>query len=136
VNPMGVDPKRVVGALLVRQGDVLLGLRASHKTFPNCWDMFGGHIEAGETEVDTLVRELGEELGINPTQFQKVQHLVLGHNQQCMDLAIYVVTEWGGGEPVMLGDEHSEIRWFCITEVSRLTNLTTNEIKIIIQALE
>jgi 8-oxo-dGTP diphosphatase len=133
---MGVDPKRVVGALLVRQGNVLLGLRAPHKTYPDCWDMFGGHIEAGETEVETLVRELGEELGINPTQFQKVQHLLFGHDQHYLDLAIFVVTEWDGGEPDMLGDEHSEIRWFFITEVSRLTNLTTNEIKTIIQALE
>ena len=69
--------ERVVGAFLIRRGSVLLGLRAPHKTFPNCWDMFGGHVEADETEFETLVRELREELGIVPTQFRKVQHLKL-----------------------------------------------------------
>jgi 8-oxo-dGTP diphosphatase len=129
------NTKKVVGALLVRDGRVLLGLRAPHKTFPNCWDMFGGHVEAGETEVEALVRELGEELGITPTQFHKVQHLLLEHDRNYSDLAIYVVTHWSGGEPVKLGDEHTEIRWFTSAEMSRLKGLTTNEIKTIIQKL-
>ena len=32
--------------------------------FPNHWDLFGGHLEAGETPEQALVREVKEELGI------------------------------------------------------------------------
>lgn len=33
------------------------------RTFPDCLATFGGHIEAGETPIHALVRELKEELG-------------------------------------------------------------------------
>jgi 8-oxo-dGTP diphosphatase len=32
--------------------------------FPNHWDFFGGHLEAGETPEEALLREVKEELGI------------------------------------------------------------------------
>lgn len=32
--------------------------------FPNHWGFFGGGTDPGESETDTLVRELGEELGL------------------------------------------------------------------------
>ena len=56
-----------VGALLVHDGRVLLGRRAENRDWlPGAWDVFGGHIEPGETEEAALRRELREELGIEP----------------------------------------------------------------------
>lgn len=36
--------------------------------FPDHWDLFGGHIEDGETPEEALVREVKEELGIDLKQ--------------------------------------------------------------------
>jgi len=41
--------------------------------FPNHWDFFGGHVEAGESPEQALVRELKEELAIELTQSQFVR---------------------------------------------------------------
>lgn len=54
----------VVGAL-VDHGRVLLGHRhPSRRWYPDVWDLPGGHVEQGESEVAALVRELREELDV------------------------------------------------------------------------
>jgi 8-oxo-dGTP pyrophosphatase MutT (NUDIX family) len=51
----------MVGAVLVRDGTLLLGLRSpARRLCPNCWDTIGGHVEPGETVEETLRRELEE----------------------------------------------------------------------------
>lgn len=59
---------REVAAVILRNpsGEFLCYLRTDTPSipFPNHWDLFGGHIEPGETPEEALVREVEEELGI------------------------------------------------------------------------
>jgi 8-oxo-dGTP diphosphatase len=135
VSSDDVHVQKVVGAFLVDNGKVLLGLRAPHKSFPNCWDMFGGHIEEGETEETALSRELQEELGIIPTRLRKIEHISSRQDCHFLDLSIYEVTEWLGGQPRMLGNEHLEIKWFELPDAVRLPNLALEDVRAVIRAL-
>ena len=57
-------PRCVVGALL-SDGKVLLVRRSPQRQFyPNVWDLFGGHVEEGESPEDALRREALEELQV------------------------------------------------------------------------
>ncbi len=49
------------------QNEILIQQRSSNKKFfPNMWSNTGGASKAGETSVETVIRELKEELDINP----------------------------------------------------------------------
>ena len=53
-----------VGIILRPDGQILLGQRPADKPWPGWWELPGGKIEAGETVLQALARELEEELGI------------------------------------------------------------------------
>jgi len=44
-------------------GKYLLGRRSDKVSNPGKWAFFGGHLEEGETLLEALMRELGEEMG-------------------------------------------------------------------------
>ncbi len=64
-----------VGALIADpRGRVYVQKRAPHRAlFPNCWDIAGGHVEAGETLHQALGREIAEETG---WRLSRVLHLI------------------------------------------------------------
>jgi 8-oxo-dGTP diphosphatase len=69
--------KRVVAALIVKDGKLLVCQRTRHQTMPLKWEFPGGKIEEGEQPRAALRRELEEELGILATvgdEVKRIQH--------------------------------------------------------------
>jgi len=89
--------KRVVAALIVQDGKLLVCQRTRHQTMPLKWEFPGGKIEEGEQPRDALRRELDEELGIEATigdELARVQHEY--PNGGMVELRFYVVRKFSG----------------------------------------
>lgn len=87
--------KRVVAALIVRDGKLLVCQRTRHQTMPLKWEFPGGKIEEGEQPRDALRRELEEELGILATigdEVARIQHEY--PNRSMVEIRFYVVREF------------------------------------------
>jgi len=89
--------KRVVAALIVKDGKILVCQRTKHQTMPLKWEFPGGKIEEGEQPRDALRRELDEELGIDATigdEVARIRHEYRSGNS--VELRFYVVHEFRG----------------------------------------
>ena len=89
--------KRVVAALIVKDGQVLICQRTSQQTMPLKWEFPGGKIEPGEGEEAALRRELEEELGINAAIGPKITTIRHNYaNGGMVELNFFVVEEFAG----------------------------------------
>jgi len=68
--------KRVVAALIVKDGLILACQRTRHQPMPLKWEFPGGKIEEGEQPRDAMHRELEEELGIVAEVGSEVRRIV------------------------------------------------------------
>ena len=105
----------VVVAALFRDGQVLLVHRSPHRrAYPDVWDLPGGHIETGETELAALTREMHEELGVQIAGGSAIHlcRLDIGHGGESVRLSAWIVGAWQGTPANVALDEHDQIRWF------------------------
>src|SRR6185437_6091459 len=89
--------KRVVAALIWREGTILICQRTRHQPMPLKWEFPGGKIEEGEQPRDALRRELDEELGIAAVignEVVRIQHKYPGGNS--VELRFFDVREFAG----------------------------------------
>src|SRR5246500_5863463 len=101
--------KRVVAALIVKQGKGLVCQRTRHQTMPLKWEFPGGKIEEGEQPRAALRRELEEELGIHATigdELARIQHEY--PNGGMVELRFFIVREYKG---VLENRIFKDIQW-------------------------
>ncbi|MFH8565955.1 NUDIX hydrolase [Streptomyces sp. NPDC017988] len=65
-SPVPADGGRwTVGAVILNRDGAAFAQRRGpgRRLFPDCWDIVGGHVQPGESPLDTLAREVAEETG-------------------------------------------------------------------------
>ncbi len=109
----------VVGALIKNEdGAIFVQKRAmDRKLFPGCWDIAGGHVEAGETLYTALAREVVEETGwrlVKITDLVKVFDWEDARNGRTMKKREFDFLAQVAGDlndPQIENDKFSEFRW-------------------------
>jgi 8-oxo-dGTP diphosphatase len=97
-------------ALLDRDGRVLIARRPEGKAMAGLWEFPGGKVEAGETPEAALVRELREELGVEPCErcLQPLAFALHAYEDFHLLMPLYICRQWDGfARPL----EGQEIAW-------------------------
>lgn len=121
-SDFGTKSKKKRGTSIIFLNDkdqILLFLRDDKKTipFPNTWDVLGGHVEDRETPVETIVREIDEEMEIildNPKLFN-VYDLVDRIEHTFWQRANFDIAQ-------IVLHEGQRLRWFTEGEIERMTD--------------
>ena len=110
--------KRVVAALIVKDGKILACQRTRHQVMPLKWEFPGGKIEDGEQPRDAMRRELEEELGIKAEVGDEVSRIVHEYpSGGSVELRFYVVRSYQGEIENRI---FKEIRWVDPAELGKL----------------
>lgn len=113
------------GAIVVDDGRVLLVKHnAGH------WDFPKGHVEEGETEFETAIREVKEETNID-IKIEKENRYISEYSpkENVMKTVIYFIGEKVGGEDKPQIEEVSDVEWIDVNKaVERITHQRSKEI--------
>ena len=99
-------------ALVDRDGRVLLAQRPAGKKLAGMWEFPGGKVEAGETPEAALIRELGEELGIDTAESCLAPLSFASHSYDDFHLImlVFVCRKWHGHPKPLEGGDLAWVR--------------------------
>jgi len=106
-----------VGAVIKDDAGRLLLIKRGHEPAAGRWSIPGGRIEAGESDVDALVREVREETGLEVAAGR-----LLGAVQRpglagaVVDIRDYLAVVTGG--ELAAGDDAADARWVPAAQVA------------------
>jgi 8-oxo-dGTP diphosphatase len=86
--------RRVSLAILINGDRLLLYLRDKKPeiSYPDHWALLGGQVEAGETPLEAVAREIKEEIGSRASNLVFRQKIDVVGNPECDDHQIYLFT--------------------------------------------
>ena len=114
-RPAGPALRFVAAALIVRDGEVLIGQRRPNQPMALLWEFPGGKIETGESPQQALARELHEELGIQATIGPPI--IRIRHNYRhggAVDLQFFKVREFAGE---IVNHIYEQIKWVKLADL-------------------
>ncbi len=98
----------VAGALCDAHGRVLIAQRPPLKHMAGRWEFPGGKVAAGESEVQALMRELHEELGIRARDPQFCLRLTHAYPDRTVELSFWIVRDFAGDPQ---GRDGQQLKW-------------------------
>jgi 8-oxo-dGTP diphosphatase len=107
----------VVGAVIVRDGEILCARRGPGGETGGLWEFPGGKVEPGETPQQALRREIAEELGCTITVGDHLTTTTHEYAEVTIVLATYRCA-LVDGTPVPT--EHTELTWLPPSELACL----------------
>ncbi len=103
-----MTPIEVVGAVIVRAGQVLCAKRSTTRRMPGRWEFPGGKVEIGESLEAALEREIREELDCRVLVGAKVVTAVHEYDFGKIRLTTFYADLVDG---LPSATEHEELRW-------------------------
>lgn len=115
---MSDRPIVAIGAVVVHNADLLV-IKRGHPPAAGEWSLPGGRVEAGELLVETVVREVGEETGLEAACGE-----LIGWAERVDDDGHFVILDFEATvlerrDPVA-GDDALEARWVPLNDVADL----------------
>lgn len=109
----------IVIAVLCAEGRVLIAKRQSHQHLAGLWEFPGGKIEAGETPIAALIREIKEELNITTStdDYQSLITIPVEYPDRKLLLDVYIAHLEHHQTLSACGHEGQEIRWAEMAEL-------------------
>jgi ADP-ribose pyrophosphatase YjhB (NUDIX family) len=121
------NAKPCAGALVVRDGRLLLGRRAEPPAL-GAWDIPGGFLEPWEHPAEGAIREVAEETGLQVRPLGLFAVVVDTYDQgrwYCLNM-YYLAEVVGGAERP--ADDLAELRWFAPDELPEMAFPAQNDV--------
>lgn len=109
--------KQVVCAVIMDGARILLARRAKGEHLAGHWELPGGKVEAGESLVDALTRELMEELGVGARVGAELTRSVHHYDRGSIEL-IALATHLDG--EITHLTVHDAVQWYAADELADL----------------
>lgn len=113
---------KTLSLLFLRRDDQILLAMKKRGFGEGRWNGVGGKVEGGETIETAMVRETEEEIGVTPTEYEKVGDIRFDEyfkgEPTLMHVHVFVATKWHG-EPTE--SEEMAPNWFNLTEIPYAT---------------
>lgn len=106
----------VTCAIIKNEAEILVTQRSEHMQLPLKWEFPGGKVKENETEVDCIVREIKEELGITIRPIVRLRPITHKYEQEIT--LVPFISEYISGEIILT--EHKAYRWLSRSDLLTL----------------